>query len=565
MSGVNSLRPPSAPRPRQRLHAFNALLLACAGLPLLLAAGEAFQDRRQVLSEAGRNIVVMLDTIHGQAEKVFQFQALALGAAEDRLRGLSNADIRMDAPAHHRFLRRLKLYANEQIGVAIFDDDGRVLVDSERFEPMERVNVSRRDYFLWHRDNRGDDPFVSGPVRSQTSDEVVFLITRRRSAEDGSFLGVAAVIVEQRSLLSYWDQAVPDQRGLVSLSLDNGTLLARRPTVALESSLRMLPQGPLSRAASADAERQVVRGVSPLDEVERLAAFRRLAGYPVRVAYGTPVDMLLAPWRRRAMAYGCFAVLTSIALSWLVLLAWRRTRQLSDLNATLENRVKERTAEIESGEARLRLLAREVDHRAKNALAVVQAMLQLTPKNDVTSYIRAVEGRVSALSRAQTLLSEDHWRSASLHALLKAELAPFVTEADGECDTRAELEGPPVLLPPNAAQPLAMVVHELATNAVKHGALSTPGGRVSISWHLTDQEDAPASALALRWKETGGPRVAGIPVERGFGSRVMATVVRGQLGGRLSQSWLPGGLVCEIEIPMLNLRKQNEPAASHAA
>ncbi|MFC7554404.1 hypothetical protein ACFQU7_22665 [Pseudoroseomonas wenyumeiae] len=110
-----------------------------------------------------------------------------------------------------------------------------------------------------------------------------------------------------------------------------------------------------------------------------------------------------------------------------------------------------------------------------------------------------------------------------------------------------------------------MVVHELATNAVKHGALSMPGGRVSISWRLTDQEDAPASTLALRWEETGGPPVAGIPVERGFGSRVMATVVRGQLGGRLSQSWLPGGLVCEIEIPMLNLRKQNEPAASHAA
>ncbi|MFC7554402.1 hypothetical protein ACFQU7_22650 [Pseudoroseomonas wenyumeiae] len=285
MSGVNSLRPPSAPRPRQRLHAFNALLLACAGLPLLLAAGEAFQDRRQVLSEAGRNIVVMLDTIHGQAEKVFQFQALALGAAEDRLRGLSNADIRMDAPAHHRFLRRLKLYANEQIGVAIFDDDGRVLVDSERFELMERVNVSRRDYFLWHRDNRGDDPFVSGPVRSQTSDEVVFLITRRRSAEDGSFLGVAAVIVEQRSLLSYWDQAVPDQRGLVSLSLDNGTLLARRPTVALESSLRMLPQGPLSRAASADAERQVVRGVS---RSTRWSAWRPSAVWPATLS-GLPM------------------------------------------------------------------------------------------------------------------------------------------------------------------------------------------------------------------------------------------------------------------------------------
>jgi two-component sensor histidine kinase len=531
----------------------------------MLAAGEVVSDRGQVLSEARRNSLVMLDTIHGQAEKVFQFQTLALAASEDRLRGLSDEEIRADAPNHHAFLRRLKLYADGQLGIVIFGADGYVLVDSERPRPPVAINVARRDYFLWHRDNPGTEPFVSGPGRSQTNGEVVFFITRRRSAEDGSFLGVAAVIVRQSALLSYWDQAVPDRRGLVSLLLEDGTFLARRPALDPESMPRMLPQAPLFQAASIHAERRVIQGSSPHDKVERLAAYRRLEHYPVSVAYGIPVDAVLAPWRRRALAYGGFAVLTSIALSWLVLLARRRTLELSDLNATLEQRVRDRTAEIESGETRLRLLAREVDHRAKNALAVVQAMLQLTPKNDLTTYVRAVEGRVSALSRAQTLLSEDQWRGASLHALLKAELAPFVSEGDAEFGTRAELEGPPVLLPPTAAQPLAMAVHELATNAVKHGALSTPGGRVAISWHLTGQGNAPARALVLRWKESGGPPVAGAPAGRGFGSRVMTTVVRGQLGGRLSQSWLPGGLLCEIVIPMLNLRRQDEQGSSRAA
>ncbi|MCG7361078.1 hypothetical protein MHZ93_07415 [Roseomonas sp. ACRSG] len=541
------------------------MLIACAGLPLILATAEVINDRRQVLSEARRNILVMLDTIHGQAEKVFQFQALALGAAEHQLRGLSNEEIRANAPSHHAVLRRLRLYADEQLGIAIFGAEGQVLVDSQRPQPLQGVNVSQRDYFLWHRDNPGTQAFISRPTRSQVDGSVIFLITRRRSAEDGSFLGVAAMIVEQRSLLHYWNQAAPDRRGLVSLVREDGMILARRPPVDPESMPRMLPQAPLFRATSNGAERQVIRGASPFDKVERLAAFRRLEHYPVNVAYGIPVDVVLAPWRRRALAYGVFAVLTSVALSWLVQLTRRRTRELSDLNASLERRVQDRTAEIESGETRLRLLAREVDHRAKNALAVVQAMLQLTPKNDLDAYVRAVEGRVSALSRAQTLLSEDQWRGASLHALLQAELAPFVSDGDGEFDTRAELDGPPVLLPPAAAQPLAMAVHELATNAVKHGALSVPGGRVSISWHLMGTEDAPASALRLRWRETGGPALPGVPMGRGFGSRVLATVVRGQLGGRLSQSWLPDGLVCEMDVPLLSLRKQSEPSPSRAA
>ena len=565
MSGADPLQPPAPPRPRQRLHAFNALLVACAGLPLLLAAGEVISDRRQVLAQAERNILVMLDTIHGQAEKVFQFQALALSATENQLRGLSNEEVHADAPSHHAVLRRLKLYADEQIAIGIVGTDGRMLVDSRSPLPLASIDVSLRDYFLWHRDNPGTRPFVSSPVRSQADGSVVFLITRRRSDEDGSFLGVAAVIIKQQSLLHYWNQAVPDRRGLVSLLREDGTVLARRPAVEPERMPRMLPQAPLFQAANNRAERQVIWGLSPFDQVRRLVAFRRLDHYPVNVAYGMPVDMVLAPWRRRALTYGGFAVLTSISLSWLVLLAKRRTRELSDLNASLEQRVRERTAEIEAGESRLRLLAREVDHRAKNALAVVQAMLQLTPKNDLPAYIRAVEGRVSALSRAQTLLSEDQWRGASLHALLQAELAPFVSEGDGEFGTRAELEGPPVLLPPAAAQPLAMAVHELATNAVKHGALSTPGGRVSISWHLADTEDDPAAALRLRWKETGGPAVPGRPARQGFGSRVLATVVRGQLGGRLSQSWLPGGLLCDVEIPVLSPRKQSEPSPSRAA
>jgi two-component sensor histidine kinase len=124
------------------------------------------------------------------------------------------------------------------------------------------------------------------------------------------------------------------------------------------------------------------------------------------------------------------------------------------------------------------------------------------------------------------------------------------------------LEGPPVLLPPEAAQPIAMAVHELATNAAAHGALSVPGGRVAIAWRLEGAAAAPGHRLVLRWAETGGPPLEGPPLRRGFGSRVVEGVVRGQLGGTLSLDWQRDGLVCELSFP---LQRPGRAAGRNAA
>jgi PAS domain S-box-containing protein len=204
-------------------------------------------------------------------------------------------------------------------------------------------------------------------------------------------------------------------------------------------------------------------------------------------------------------------------------------------------------------EARRDLLAREVDHRAKNALAVVQAALRLTKATDVPSYMAAVEGRVTALARAQALLAYDRWGGADLRALLRAELEPFLggEEADmawRDTGPRAELAGQPVAVPAGAAQPLAMAVHELATNAVKHGALSAPGGQVTVSWRLDG--DPGAEILRLRWREAGGPPVLEPPERRGFGTRVIEGTLCGQLGGSVQKTWETSGLVCDIELPL---------------
>lgn len=196
------------------------------------------------------------------------------------------------------------------------------------------------------------------------------------------------------------------------------------------------------------------------------------------------------------------------------------------------------------------LLMRELDHRAKNALAVVQAALRLTPKGDADAYAKAVGGRVGALARAHTLLARGQWSGAGLRDLAWGELTPFLgggTAAPGQpAPPRATLDGPDVTLVPGAAQALSMALHELATNATKYGALAAPDGRVSVIWEV----DGQAGVLRLRWTEAGGPPVEAPPSRRGFGSRVLEATLRDQLGGRVSHEWRPGGLVCGVELPL---------------
>ena len=196
-------------------------------------------------------------------------------------------------------------------------------------------------------------------------------------------------------------------------------------------------------------------------------------------------------------------------------------------------------SERREAEARRALLAREVDHRAKNLLAVVQSVLRLTPRDRPEEFAAAVERRVAALARAHTLLAERGWASADLGAVAAKELG-------GLPPGTARLDGPPAALVASAVQPIAMAIHELATNAAKHGALSRPEGRVSLRWRI----DAGTGTLRLTWTESGGPPVSAPPSRRGFGSRMIEATLEGQLGGALALHWLKDGLRAEIALPV---------------
>jgi two-component sensor histidine kinase len=217
---------------------------------------------------------------------------------------------------------------------------------------------------------------------------------------------------------------------------------------------------------------------------------------------------------------------------------YRKTRQLRELNDELEHRVAERTAELQASIERQSILAREVDHRAKNALAIVQSIVRLTRANDVQGYITALEGRIAALSRAHGLLSNSRWEGASLGQIVEEEVAPYRTNSAD----RIEVAGKEVLLHPVSAQTLALALHELATNAAKYGALSDGAGKVRIEW------ETHKSALQLKWMENNGPPVTP-PREGGFGTKLIEASISGQLGGSTIFDWRPSGLRCTLTVP----------------
>lgn len=210
-------------------------------------------------------------------------------------------------------------------------------------------------------------------------------------------------------------------------------------------------------------------------------------------------------------------------------------------------------------EERQALLMREVDHRAKNVLAVVLSVLRLSRSDDPRAFAEAVEGRVGALARAHELLAREKWRGATLHALAEEELAAYRGSAAGE--ERIQLDGPPLRLEASAVQPLSMALHELATNAARHGSLSRPGGQVVLRWR--QHEDG---MLRLQWTEQGGPPILRPPSRQGFGSRLLRTAVSAQLDGTVEFDWDEGGLRCTISLPSALLSPaEDEPAAAPAS
>ncbi|MCF4126246.1 HWE histidine kinase domain-containing protein [Methylobacterium sp. SyP6R] len=198
--------------------------------------------------------------------------------------------------------------------------------------------------------------------------------------------------------------------------------------------------------------------------------------------------------------------------------------------------------ERKRGEEHRALLAEELNHRVKNSMATIQSIANqtLTHATSLSEARTAFNARLQSLSAAHDVLTRESWEGATLAEIVEEALHPFRTGAG----LRFRIAGPPVRLPPRLALAFVMALHELATNAVKYGALSNELGRVLLDWSVTGD-----GVLRLRWEETGGPPVSA-PARRGFGSRMIERVLAAEIGGTAAVDYRPGGVVASVEAPL---------------
>jgi two-component sensor histidine kinase len=219
--------------------------------------------------------------------------------------------------------------------------------------------------------------------------------------------------------------------------------------------------------------------------------------------------------------------------------AQRRAVRLSGVVGDVTDR---RTAEEQR-----ELLSRELNHRVKNLFAIANSMVSLTARSAATAKEmgETLRGRLGALARAHDLVQPALQGGTTLGAtfdrLIESLLSPHAGGA------RLVTGGPPVEVGPKAVTSLALVLHELATNAVKYGGLSGADGRLSVTWRVE------GDSLAVEWRETGGPALDGPPLSTGFGTQLARKSVTGQLGGAVAYDWAAEGLVVGLSIPLASL------------
>jgi PAS domain S-box-containing protein len=278
----------------------------------------------------------------------------------------------------------------------------------------------------------------------------------------------------------------------------------------------------------------------------------RLFGHTAEEAIGRPVTMLIPRERQDEEIEILRRIRSGQRVEPYETVRVRKHGSLMDVSLTVSpirnaqgkiigaSKVARDITERKRAEKQISILAREAEHRAKNVLATVLATVHLTQSDTPEGFKHAVEGRIQALANVHRLFVESRWTGAELHSMANDELAAYSKGREG----RVQIDGPSVFLEPNAAQAIAVSLHELATNAAKYGALSVPEGQVRLEW--SRERDG---RLILRWSEKGGPPVAP-PTRRGFGGRVMENMVRGQMNGEIRFDWRVEGLECEITIPL---------------
>ncbi len=197
--------------------------------------------------------------------------------------------------------------------------------------------------------------------------------------------------------------------------------------------------------------------------------------------------------------------------------------------------------ELKRQEEHIRLLMREVNHRSKNMLTLVQAVARQTASKKPGDFLGRFDERIRALAASQDLVIKSEWRGVDLDELIRSQLSPF----KDLISTRIVLNGPSLFISASAAQTIGMALHELATNAGKYGALSNDDGHIDVSWHLGGRNDEGNGGFVMSWTERGGPPVA-VPTHRGFGTTLISRIVEVSLNAKVDLDYPVTGLSWQL-------------------
>jgi two-component sensor histidine kinase len=503
--------------PRASLPVRLGLLVAGTTLPLILfAAGIVLhsyvQDREEATArvlESVRSLRLVLDAEIQQMTGGLQVLALT-----DTLR-------RGDFEGFHRMVTGfLDQYGKDGV-ILVADRDGRQLFSSvaedttdlplrNNREIVARVFASKKPQY--------SNLFLGAVKKTMIVTVEVPVLRDGEVIYDISFSPPIAIfqsIFEKQRPSEDWTLSLLDASGVVFARVPNpeATIGKRVASSILDEMLR---------------RREAILPTVSLEGVPLMSGFAHSAITGWIIGAGISEQSLVAPlWRNLAIISLIGIVLLLIGLSFAVRMATTIAR-----GETLQN-----------------LLVEELNHRVKNTLAILQAIAVQTFRTASKVERDKFEGRLGALAEAHNLLSREKWQGSELSDVVSRVLQPYsMTNID-----RIKVFGPKVPLSPRRAVVLSMILHEIATNAAKYGALSNDTGTVKLDWELLHEGTTPK--LRLLWTETGGPIVTA-PVQRGFGSRLIERSARDQLGGEATVDFLPRGVVYTVIVSLGAKRSQ---------
>ena len=555
------------------------LALAFGTLGLVSTLGLALLVHGQATARIEVEVGAQLDELTAHMARTLdqgmfeRWRDVQVVAALDTLR-----DPEAPLRAKRAVLERLQTTYPAYSILLLTDAAGRIVATSNGL--LEGADVSRRDYVMAGREGpfAGDvhDARLLADLLPQAGGEPLRLVDLAAPVRgpDGTLVGVVAAHLDwawAREAVAAFERTLTRQRaGTEILLLSRTGNVLHGPPDLLK---RTLPPETLAglRRLGADAAGPRI-GPWPdgtgtyLFATEPTRGFRDYPGLGWMVVARVDADRALASVRELSTAItvsGLAVALFGSMVAWLLagrlarpldavcaqaerlgrgeplaVLAETPVREIRDLGRALDAA----SGELRQRDAARRLLVDELNHRVKNTLATVQSFaLQSFRGLDGAAARRrdAFEGRLLSLSAAHNILTREHWAGAGLRPVIDEVLRPF--EAGG---TRFSLSGPDLRLPPRVGLALAMVLHELCTNAAKHGALSVPEGRIAITWEIGPPEN-DLHRLHLVWRETGGPPVVE-PTRRGFGSRLIERGLASELGGSARIAFPPEGVVCEL-------------------